>query len=104
MKHPEDIFNPRHYKRVRLPQLEAETLPPWCYTSQAFYEREVERIFMRYWVFIGRSDCLPDPGDYFTLDPVDVPLIVVRDGDGEVRAFANTCRHRGTRLADGQGN
>ena len=57
MKHPEDIFNPRHYERVRLPQLEAETLPPWCYTSQAFYEREVERIFMRHWVFIGRSDC-----------------------------------------------
>ena len=104
MKHPEDIFNPRHYDRVRLPQLEAETLPPWCYTSQAFYEREVERIFMRHWVFIGRSDCIPDPGDYFTLDLVEVPLIVVRDDDGEVRAFANTCRHRGTRLVDGQGN
>ena len=59
---------------------------------------------MRHWVFIGRSDCIPDPGDYFTLDPVDVPLIVVRNDDGEVRAFANTCRHRGTRLVDGQGS
>ena len=104
MEHPEDIFNPRHYAKVRLPQLEAETLPPWCYTSQAFYEREVEQIFMQHWVFIGRSDCIPMPGDYLTLDLVNVPLIVVRDDDGVIRAFANTCRHRGTRLADGQGN
>ena len=104
MEHPDDILDPRHYAKVRLPQLEAETLPPWCYTSQEFYQREVERIFMRQWIFIGRGDRIPNPGDYVTLDPVGVPVIIVRGDDGGVRAFANTCRHRGTRLTDGDGN
>ena len=104
MEHPDDILDPRHYAKVRLPQLEAETLPPWCYTSQEFYQREVERIFMRQWIFIGRGDRIPNPGDYVTLNPVGVPVIIVRGDDGGVRAFANTCRHRGTRLTDGDGN
>ena len=104
MEHPDDILDPRHYAKVRLPLLEAETLPPWCYTSPDFHQREVERIFMRHWIFIGRGDRIPNPGDYVALDLAGVPIIVARDDDGGVRAFANTCRHRGTRLADGDGN
>jgi phenylpropionate dioxygenase-like ring-hydroxylating dioxygenase large terminal subunit len=42
--------------------------------------------------------------DYFTIDFTGVPVIVVRGSDGEVRAFANTCRHRGALLAEGEGN
>ena len=99
-----DIFDPVHYAKVQLPHLEAESLPPWCYTSQAFYDREVERIFMRHWNLIGRADRIPNPGDYVAVDLVGVPIIVVRGLDGEVRAFANTCRHRGSRLVSGDGN
>ena len=42
-----DIFDPARYAGVRKPLLEAETLPPDCYTSEAFYKREVETIFLR---------------------------------------------------------
>lgn len=99
-----EIFDPRHYEAVRRPLLDAETMPPWCYTSDAFYRREVERIWHKVWNFIGAADRLRQPGDYFTLTFAGVPLIVLRDGEGRVRAFANSCRHRGSALLDGEGN
>src|SRR6476661_3561451 len=71
-----DLFNPRHYAAVRRPLLDAETLPAWCYTSPAFYRREVERIFMKVWNFVGSVHQIPNPGDYFTLTFVGVPLII----------------------------
>jgi phenylpropionate dioxygenase-like ring-hydroxylating dioxygenase large terminal subunit len=99
-----DIFDPAHYAKARLPVLEAETLPPWCYTSQAFFDREVQRVFKTSWNFIGREDELPKPGDYAAYDLVGEPVLIVRDRSGVLRAFANSCRHRGTRLLDGTGN
>jgi phenylpropionate dioxygenase-like ring-hydroxylating dioxygenase large terminal subunit len=99
-----DIFDPRHYEGARRPFLEAESLPPWCYTSPAFYEREVERIFAAVWNFVGRADEVAKPGDYLVFDLVGRSVIVLRDRAGGLRAFANTCRHRGTRLLDGSGN
>ncbi len=104
MRNGDLIFDPRAYAKVRLPLLEAETLPPWCYTSEVFYAREVERIFRKVWNFIGRADHMPDPGDYTAFDFVGVPVIVVRGRDGVVRAFANSCRHRGTQIVCGEGN
>ena len=101
---PSDIFDPRLYDKVRRPVLEAESLPPWCYTSQAFYEREIERIFHKTWNFIGRQEEAPEPGDYFTVDLAGESIIVLRDQAGQMRAFFNICRHRGTRLVEGRGN
>lgn len=101
---PSDIFDPRHYEKVRRPVLEAEGLPPWCYTAQAFYDREVARIFHQCWNFIGRADEAPNPGDYFTIDFAGESVIILRDQAGQIRAFLNICRHRGTRLVEGRGN
>jgi len=100
----ENIFDPAHYAKARLPVLDAETLPPWSYTSQQFYDREVERVFKPSWNFIGREDELPNAGDYAAYDLVGEPVLIVRDRGGALRAFANSCRHRGTRLLDGKGN
>src|SRR5438270_7709088 len=99
-----DLFDPRHYEGVRRPLLDAETLPAWCYTSPAFYRREVERIFRKVWNFLGAADQIPNPGDYFTVTFAGVPIIVLRDGAGQLRAFANSCRHRGSELLSGSGN
>ena len=99
-----DMFDPRHYEKARLPVLEAETLPPWCYTSQQFYDREVERMFKRTWTFLGRADEIANPGDYVTYDLFGEPVLAVRDRAGDIHAFANSCRHRGTRLLQGKGN
>ena len=98
------LFRPETYAAVRRPLLEASTMPPACYTSPAFYRREVQTIFMKVWNFIGRADRIPDAGDYFTIEFAGVPVIVMRGADGEVRAFANSCRHRGALLLDGEGN
>jgi len=99
-----EMFDPRHYEAVRRPLLDAETMPVWCYTSEAFYRREVERIWHKAWNFIGAADRIPNPGDYFTIDFAGVPAIVLRDGEGRLRAFANSCRHRGSALLEGSGN
>jgi choline monooxygenase len=99
-----DLFDPRHYAGVRKPLAEASTLPPWAYTSEEFYRKEVETIWMREWNFFGRADRIPDAGDYFSVDLVGVPVIVVRGKDGEVRAFSNSCRHRGAAMLRGDGN
>lgn len=100
----ENVLDPSLYASARRPVMEAETLPPAAYTSEAFYAREVERVFMREWNFMGRADQIPNRGDYFTVEYVGVPLLIVRDGEGGIRAFSNSCRHRGSAVADGEGN
>jgi phenylpropionate dioxygenase-like ring-hydroxylating dioxygenase large terminal subunit len=98
------MLDPAHYAGVRRPLAQASTLPTWCYTSEEFYAAEVRTIFMKEWNFFGRADRIPNPGDYFALTFIGIPLIVVRGKDGQVRAFANTCRHRGTTIMAGEGN
>ena len=99
-----DLFNPQTYAELRRPLLEASTLPPECYTSPEFYQREIETIFRRCWNLIGRVDYVSRPGDYFTRTLAGVSLIVIRGEDGKIRAFANSCRHRGAKLIEGEGN
>jgi phenylpropionate dioxygenase-like ring-hydroxylating dioxygenase large terminal subunit len=98
-----NIFDPSVYAAVRRPLLQAETLPPWCYTSPEFYQREVERIFRPMWNLVGRVDMIPEYGSYFTTDVGGVPLIITRGRHGEIHALANSCRHRGTELLQGAG-
>jgi choline monooxygenase len=99
-----NLFDPDAYARVRKPLLEAETLPPACYTSHEFYEREVSNIFLKCWNLIGRAEYLKNAGDYFTASLVGVSLIIIRGEDGHIRAFINSCRHRGAKLLEGTGN
>lgn len=104
MHAPDDLFNPEHYVRVRERAARAAPLPNWCYTSPAFYRREVERIFMKVWNYVGHASQIPEPGDYFTIEITDAPIIVIRGDDGTIRAFHNSCRHRGSRVAWDEGN
>src|SRR3546814_8499140 len=60
-------------------------------------------IFQKEWIFVGHAARLCEPGSYFTVDLVTVPIIVCKGQDGVLRAFANSCRHRGTRLVNGEG-
>ena len=81
----------------------AYSLPPACYSDQSVFETEIETIFHGSWISVGRADRLPKSGDYRTLDIAKSPTIIVRDKQGKLRAFANSCRHRGARLLDGEG-
>jgi choline monooxygenase len=100
---PSDVFNRKYYGGVRQAPDKAVTLPGWCYTSQRFYERERERIFFRYWNCIGHQSRVPSAGSYFTQKFMGVPLIVVRGEDMKIRAFVNSCPHRGSEVAEGSG-
>ena len=68
--------------------------------SPEFYELEREAIFKRAWLNVGRVEQLPRNGSYFTKDlaVARTNVVVVRDLNGEIRAFHNICRHRGNKL------
>lgn len=99
-----NLFDPTTYQSLRLPLERAEGLPPACYHDLAFYQREIDQIFGQGWIMVGRTDRAPKPGDYFTAEFGSVRLILMRDEAGALRAFGNSCRHRGTPLLQGEGN
>ncbi|HEX9057898.1 MAG TPA: aromatic ring-hydroxylating dioxygenase subunit alpha [Ktedonobacterales bacterium] len=74
------------------------TLPAAWYTDPAMYRRERERIFHHTWQYAGLAEHLANAGDFFTCQLGDVPIVVLRDTDGDVRAYINVCRHRGSQL------
>jgi Rieske 2Fe-2S family protein len=76
------------------------TLPAPLYLSQEVFERDIDLIFGRHWIYIGVEPEIPEPGDFFTVEIGTDSVIVVRDDDMSVRAFHNVCRHRGARLRD----
>ncbi len=86
------------------PLLEASALPAECYTDAEFFRAEIAHIHRRNWFFAGRADELASPGDYRAIETVGGPVIVLRDRAGDLRAFANCCRHRGSLLLEGSGN
>lgn len=97
-------FSAPMFECVRKPLNEAETLPPICYHDREFYELECRNIFLRMWTPVGRIEEWPNAGDFKAFDRFGVPFIVVRDRNGGLRAFANSCRHRGARITTGEGN
>lgn len=74
---------------------EARSLPSKIYTSQSFYEFELEALFYREWLGLGHQSQIPNPGDYFTITVADEPLIVVRQKDQSIKVLSSICRHRG---------
>jgi phenylpropionate dioxygenase-like ring-hydroxylating dioxygenase large terminal subunit len=80
------------------------TLPPEAYVSRELHELEVRRIFERSWLCVGREEYVPNAGDYYTIDVMGEPVIVVRGKDGRVRALNAACRHRFMPVAAGKGN
>lgn len=98
------MFDPRAYRDVRLPIAQASTLPPWAYTSEEWYRREVEQVFLKEWIMVTRVEEVPNPGDYVRIDMFEEPMLVVRDNDNTVRVLSPACRHRGTEVASGRGN
>lgn len=73
-------------------------LPREFYTSPEEYQVDLEAIWYRDWLFVGHDCEIPRAGDYLTVQIGDYPVIVLRDRDNEVRAFHNSCRHRGSRI------
>jgi phenylpropionate dioxygenase-like ring-hydroxylating dioxygenase large terminal subunit len=66
--------------------------------DQEMYERELERVWGRSWMVVGHEDQIREPGDYITNYMGDVPVIVIRDQQGKIRVFVNSCAHRGNQV------
>ncbi|MBA2331952.1 MAG: Rieske (2Fe-2S) protein, partial [Actinobacteria bacterium] len=82
---------------------DARTIPFDWYDDPAVLRLEREQIFHRAWQYAGRSDQVAEPGSFFTCDAGEIPIVVVRDKDGTLRAFLNVCRHRGSLVCEGEG-
>lgn len=74
------------------------SLPSAWYYDPAHYQRELEAIWYRDWVCVGRIDAIKNTGDFFTATIGNQNIIVTRGSDGEIHAWHNTCRHRGSVL------
>lgn len=74
------------------------SLPAAWYYDPAQYARELEALWYRDWICVGRAEDLRDAGDYLVVPVGNESLIVTRDREGRPRAFHNTCRHRGSTL------
>ncbi|WP_380876019.1 (2Fe-2S)-binding protein [Sphingomonas sp. DBB INV C78] len=70
-------------------------IPGARYVDPEFLALERERMWRRAWLYAGHTDQLPNPGSWFLTRELSSPILVVRDLSGTVRAFYNTCQHRG---------
>lgn len=79
--------------------LEGWSLPAWTYSDPEYFQVEMARIMRPSWQVVCHANDIPNAGDWYTLDFLGESILVVRGDDGEVRAFANVCRHRAGPLA-----
>lgn len=73
-------------------------LPAAWYLDPAHHAREMSQIWMRNWVYLCRAETLEGPKAFRTFTIVDQPILLLRDAEGALRGFFNTCRHRGSIL------
>ena len=95
---PDYLFEESH------PDLPTDPIPIEPYTSAEFARLERERMWPNVWLFAAREDEIPEPGDTAVFDINDRSFLLVRQKDGGVRAFYNSCLHRGRKLRTKGGN
>ena len=74
--------------------------PAQSYTCPDLARKEWDAFFRNHPQVIGLSGDLPEPGSFMVADEFGQPVLATRDRDGEFRAFLNSCRHRGVRVAN----
>jgi len=86
------------------PLSEATSMPKQVYLSDEFNRLEQEKIFDQEWICAGRTDDVPNPGDYRTFQLGKQPLVIIRQKDGSIEALSNVCLHRMMQIVEGRGN
>lgn len=79
-------------------------LAPWTYLNPELFELEYEAFFLRRWQFVGHANDVREPGDFITGDIGRDNVFVIRGKDQKLRAFQNVCRHRASRVLEGEGH
>jgi choline monooxygenase len=98
------MINRNHILNIDSDISRAWSIPAPFYTDASVMAEEREKIFARTWQVVGHAHQLAKPGDFFTLDLLGEPLLLVRGTNGELRGFYNVCRHRAGPPAEGCGN
>jgi glycine betaine catabolism A len=88
-----DLLQERLRRRRLKTPLEREF---YCGADQ--YSLDLHLIWYRDWLFVGHDCEVAKSGDYMTVQIGEYPILIVRDRDGALRAFHNSCRHRGSRI------
>jgi phenylpropionate dioxygenase-like ring-hydroxylating dioxygenase large terminal subunit len=88
-------------QKSSIAELIANQKPGWSldqrfYTDPDIYQLELDRIITKNWILAGHQSQLPNPGDFRVVKVANESAIIVRNKDGELKAFANVCRHRGS--------
>lgn len=99
---PDDFHS--DLSQVLQPVETARGLPNAHYTSDSIYEEERKSVMFANWAGVGFASDVPNPGDVSPIDFMGMPLLLVRDSEGEVGVFQNTCRHRGMILVEEKSN
>ncbi|MBL4621871.1 MAG: Rieske 2Fe-2S domain-containing protein [Immundisolibacteraceae bacterium] len=68
------------------------------FADEEIFQREITHIFESGWVFLAHESQIPDPHDYFVTDIGSQPVVLMRDGEGQINTFYNACSHRGAQL------
>jgi phenylpropionate dioxygenase-like ring-hydroxylating dioxygenase large terminal subunit len=83
--------------------LDGTSLPGWLYFDPEFFEAEKQAFLRAAPQVVCHESEIAEPGEWRSLEYLGESVIVMRGDDGDVRAFSNVCRHRGSRLVDGTG-
>ncbi len=75
-------------------------IPVGRYTDPAFYQLEMQALWHRTWLYAAHQDELPNVGDFIVWERGSAPIFLIRGNDRQVRAFYNTCRHRGAPIVE----
>lgn len=73
-------------------------LPGAFFSDERVYAADLEHIFARHWLFVASEPEIPEAGDYRAYQIGPYPIFILRQDDGSIAAFHNTCRHRGSRI------
>ena len=82
----------------------ATTVPPRFYSDPAVFELEKQHLLKSSWIPVGHISEVGKPGDYFTVDFCEEPVLVIRDRDNKLHALSNVCVHRNFPVAHDRGN
>jgi Rieske 2Fe-2S family protein len=78
--------------------VDTETLDQAFYTDPDIYQRDLEQVYLKSWLYAGHISEIPAVGDWFLFELAGESVIIVRSSETEVSALINVCRHRGSRI------
>jgi Rieske 2Fe-2S family protein len=91
-------MNAKEIRKLAKQQSDRHALAQAFYSDPAIYRQDIERIFLKSWLYAGHWSEIPNVGDWLLYEFDSESVIIVRSAEQEVSALLNVCRHRGSRV------